>query len=174
MLTPDANHDFAFANDNSNFLASMGLNTFFTGHSVATIAINQTVASNLSHLNAGQVTDYGEIFTGNTDNAILITNIQRDENITYTGRGTSTDTLDGFYNSLIAEIGLKGKSVNTDLEYNQLVLDQLNEIRDATSGVSLDEEMANLIKFQHAYSAAAKLISISDEMMQTLLDTAGR
>ncbi len=174
VLTPDADHDFAFANDSSNFLASVGLNTFFTGHSVATISINQTVANNLSHLNAGKVSEFGEIFSGNTDNAILITNIQRDEGISYTGRGSSTDTLDGFYNSLIAEIGLKGKSVNTDLEYNQLVLDQLNEIRDATSGVSLDEEMANLIRFQHAYSAAAKLISISDDMMQTLLDTAGR
>jgi len=44
-------------------------------------------------------------------------------------------------------------------------------MRDNTSGVSLDEEMANLIKFQHAYSAAAKLITTSDEMLRTLLNS---
>ena len=45
------------------------------------------------------------------------------------------------------------------------------DLRDSAAGVSLDEEMANLIKYQQAYAAAAKLITIADEMMQTLLDT---
>ena len=171
VLKPDANHNFAFGNDSSNFLAAIGLNTFFIGHSVSSIGINQAISGNLDNVAAGKINSFGEIFTGDNSNAILLTNIQRDEEITYTGYGSRTDTLDGFYNSLIAEIGLKGKSVDSDLEYNQLVLDQLNEIRDATSGVSLDEEMANLIKFQHAYSAAAKLISTSDEMLQTLIDS---
>ncbi len=48
---------------------------------------------------------------------------------------------------------------------------QLSELRDSVSGVSLDEEMANLIKYQQAYTAAAKLITMSDEMLQTLLQT---
>lgn len=171
VLKPDASHDFAFGNDTSNFLAAMGVNTFFSGHSSATIGINQTVSGNLDYLAAGKINEFGEIFKGDNANALAITNIQRDEAIKYIGQGNRTDTLDGFYNSLIAEIGLKGKSINSDLDYNKLVNDQLSEIRDASSGVSLDEEMANLIKFQHAYSAAAKLISTSDEMLQTLLAT---
>ena len=171
VLRPDDTHNFAFGNDSSNFLAAMGVNTFFSGHNASTIGINQMVSGHLDNLAAGAINEFGEIFKGDNSNALSITNIQRDENITYNGQGSSTDTLDGFYNSLIAEIGLKGKSINTDLEYNTLVYDQLSEMRDATSGVSLDEEMANLIKFQHAYSAAAKLISISDEMLQTLLAT---
>ncbi len=174
VLKPDDNHDFAFSKDTSNFLAAMGLNTFFSGHSVGTIAINQTIIDNLNNLAAGKVNEYGEIFTGDNSNALLLTNIQRDENISYAGQGSSTDSLDGFYNSLVAEIGLKGKTITTDLEYNQMVSDQLSELRDATSGVSLDEEMANLIKFQQAYSAAAKLISSSDEMLKTILDTVQR
>lgn len=174
VLKPDSSHNFAFGNDTSNFLASIGINTFFKGHSAGTIGINQSISDNLDNLAAGQVNSFGEIFSGDNSNALIVTNIQRDETITYTGRGTRTDTLDGFYNSLIAEIGLKGRNVNSDLDYNQLVYDQLSEIRDATSGVSLDEEMANLIKFQHAYSAAAKLISTSDEMLKTLLDSLAR
>lgn len=174
VLKPDSSHNFAFANDTSNFLASIGINTFFSGHSAGTIGINQTISDNLNNLAAGQVNSFGEIFTGDNTNVIKITSIQRDETITYKGHGASTDTLDGFYNSLIAEVGLKGRNVNSDLEYNKLVFDQLNELRDATSGVSLDEEMANLIKFQHAYSAAAKLISTSDEMLKTLLESLAR
>lgn len=171
VFKPDANHSFAFGHDSSNFLAAMGINTFFSGHSADTIEVNGTVSANLDYLAAGKINEFGEIFRGDNANALAITNIQRDENVTYLGQGSKTDTLDGYYNSLIAEIGLKGKSINSDLDYNKLVSDQLNEIRDATSGVSLDEEMANLIKFQHAYSAAAKLISTSDEMLQTLLAT---
>lgn len=168
-LTPDSSHRFAFGGDDSNFLAAAGLNTFFTGYSASTIDLNANLKKDLDHLAAGQVSQFGEIFAGDNSNTLLITNIQRDESITFTGG--RTDTLDGYYNSLIAEIGLRGRSINTDLEFNQLVSQQLNEIRDATSGVSLDEEMANLIKYQHAYSAAAKLISVADELMQTLLNT---
>ncbi len=169
ILTPDASHKFAFGEDNSHFLAAMGLNTFFSGSSASTIGINSNVSDNLDNVAAGTINQYGEIFSGDNSNALLMTNIQRDDNISF--QGGSTDTLDGFYNSLIAEIGLKSKSINTDLEYNNQVNDQLNALRDSTSGVSLDEEMANLIKFQHAYTAAAKLISISDELLKTLIDS---
>lgn len=174
VLTPDGTHKFAFSHDNSNILAAVGLNTFFTGHGAGTINVNDTVVDNLNNVAAGQINQYGEIFTGDNTNALAITNIQGNEDVAFLGRAGQTDTLDGFYNALIAKIGLKGKSVAAELEYNIQVSDQLSQIRDATSGVSLDEEMANLIKFQHAYSAAAKLISTSDEMMQTLLNTVNR
>ncbi len=170
VLTPDADHQFAFGNDSSNFLAAIGLNTFFTGYDATTIDVNSLVSDNLDKVAAGRINDYGEFFTGDNANALRITNIQRDETVTFTG-SSSTDTIDGYYNALVADIGIRGKSINSDIDYNQLVGDQLKEMRDATSGVSLDEEMANLIKFQHAYTAAARLISISDEMMQSLLDT---
>jgi flagellar hook-associated protein 1 FlgK len=52
-----------------------------------------------------------------------------------------------------------------------LVNKQVKEMRDSVSGVSLDEEMASLVKYQHAYTAAARLITMSDEMLQTLLDS---
>ncbi len=172
ILTPDASHKFAFGGDDSNFLAAIGLNTIFSGHSAGTIGINSTVSDNLNNLAAGSVNEYGEIFEGDNSNALLVSNIQKNEDVTFSG-GT-TDTLDGFYNSLIAEIGLKSKSINTDLTYNKQVNTQLEAIRDSTSGVSLDEEMANLMKFQHAYTAAAKLITVADEMLQTLLSTVGR
>jgi flagellar hook-associated protein 1 len=49
------------------------------------------------------------------------------------------------------------------------MIKHLQNYREEVSGVSLDEEMVNLIKYQHAYNAAAKLITTTDEMMQTLI-----
>lgn len=48
-------------------------------------------------------------------------------------------------------------------------MEQLTQMRDAVSGVSLDEELTNLVKFQRAYQAAARLVSAADELYQTLL-----
>ncbi len=168
VLTPDADHQFAFTEDTSNFLATAGLNTFFTGSSADSIGINDVVSENLDYVAAGTVSENGEIFRGDQSNALLVTNIQRDEYVRFTGGDEGT--LDGYYNALVGDIGLKGRTVERDHEYNTLVTGQMKEMRDATSGVSLDEEMADLIKFQQAYSAAAKLITSSDEMMRTLLD----
>jgi len=167
-FTPNGGHQFAFGGDDSNFLATAGINTFFTGSSADSIGVNSVVTDDLNFVAAAQVNKFGEMFRGDNSNILAITDIQRKENISFTGG--STDTLDGHYNSLVAEIGLKSKSVSSDLEFNIQVNDQLNIIRDTASGVSLDEEMANLIKFQHAYSAAAKLITSSDEMLKTLLN----
>jgi flagellar hook-associated protein 1 FlgK len=49
------------------------------------------------------------------------------------------------------------------------MLAQLDNYRESISGVSLDEEMINLIKFQNAYTAAAKLVSTADELLQTVI-----
>jgi flagellar hook-associated protein FlgK len=167
VLTPDGNHQFAFGGDTSNFLATAGINTFFTGYSASTIDVNETVSESEEYLAAGTVNSNGEIFKGDQSNGLLMTNIQRDEYVSF--RGSATNTLDGHYNSLIAQIGMESRTVERDLEFNALVTNQMEELRDSTSGVSLDEEMSNLIKFQHAYSAAAKLITAADEMLLTLL-----
>ncbi len=176
VLTPDSDHQFAFAEDTSNFLATAGLNTFFTGSDATDIGINSLIAGdvdlgivgNLNYINAGKIQEDGDFFPGDEKNALEISDIQRNEYVRFTG--STPNTMDGFYNCLVGDIGLKGKTVQRDYEYNELVTIQMEEMRDSTSGVSLDEEMADLIKYQHAYSAAAKLITSSDEMMRTLLE----
>ncbi|MBU0967427.1 MAG: flagellar hook-associated protein FlgK [Proteobacteria bacterium] len=167
VLTPDSDHQFAFGGDTSNFLATAGLNTFFTGSSADSIGVNDAISQKVDNIAAGTVSANGQIFRGDQSNALLITNIQRNEYVRFTGG--SSDTLDGFYNTLVGDIGIKGRTVTRDYDYNVLITDQMSAMKDATSGVSLDEEMADLIRFQQAYSAAAKLITSSDEMMQTLL-----
>ncbi len=167
-LTPDTSHQFAFANDTSNFLQVAGLNTFFTGSSAASIGLNSVITGNLNNLAAATVGPQGQIFRGDNTNSLKITNIQHDEYITYTGG--SQNTLDGFYNTLVGQVANTTRTISHTYDSAVLVNNQLSEMRDSVSGVSLDEEMANLIKYQHAYTSAARLITMSDEMLQTLLD----
>jgi len=169
VLTPDGEHEFAFASDTTNFLATSELNTFFTGSSATDIAINQTIADNPDYIAAGTVGEDGEILSGNNSNALLLVEISQKEDITFTGGKKAS--LNDFYTSLIGDIGLDSQDADDSLEYTTMIANQLIDLRDSASGVSLDEEMANLIKYQQAYNAAAKLITIADEMMQTLLET---
>ncbi|MEA1921917.1 MAG: flagellar basal body rod C-terminal domain-containing protein, partial [Pseudomonadota bacterium] len=53
---------------------------------------------------------------------------------------------------------------------SMMVLEQLNIREESVSGVSIDEEMTNLIKFQHAYQATARMVTTIDELMQILND----
>ncbi len=168
-LEPQGGREFAFANDTSNFLQVAGLNTFFSGHNAGTITINSMVAKELNYLAAGQVGENGQIYTGDNTNALAITGLQQKDSVSFVGG--KVNSLNGFYNALIGDIGNRGRTVDRSVEFNTLIFNQMSEMRDSVSGVNLDEEMANLIKFQHAYTAAARLISKADEMLVTLLDT---
>jgi flagellar hook-associated protein 1 FlgK len=50
---------------------------------------------------------------------------------------------------------------------------QLNKVRDQVSGVSIDEETTNLMQFQHAFDASARVIRVADEMMESILKLKG-
>lgn len=73
------------------------------------------------------------------------------------------------YNSTVSELAVKTGANKRSLVFQKDVLTQMENTRDALTGVNLDEETANLVKFQHAYAASAKVMSVADELMQTVL-----
>ena len=101
---------------------------------------------------------------GDGANAVVIANLQHKEVLS-----GNTATFDGFYGSLVSDVGNKILSVNAYYQHQSDMVTQLENYRDSVSGVSLDEEMVNLVKFQSAYDASAKLISTADELIQTVL-----
>ena len=78
-------------------------------------------------------------------------------------------TFSGSYSDAVASLGQSLATVNNDLEDQGVVQSMLQRQRDSVSGVSLDEEMTNLVQFQKAYAASAHLITTVDEMLQTVL-----
>ncbi|MBI3329623.1 MAG: flagellar hook-associated protein FlgK, partial [Nitrospinae bacterium] len=157
---------FAFRADTSHVLMALGLNTLFTGKGAADIAVNPVVEHRPDLLAAAQLESSGAFAVGDNRNALAVTALQ-------TARlpvGETISTLDDFYTTLLGHVGIDAQQAEQELAQQQAMLDQLTNRRDAISGVSLDEEMTNLIKFQQAYDAAAKLISVADEMLRTVIE----
>jgi flagellar hook-associated protein 1 FlgK len=176
-ITGDAGgYTFAFSDDTSGVLAALGVNTFFNGSDALEIEMNEALANDNDLIAAGQIDASGDYASGDNSNALAMFDL-KDTDVTmdrYNYEGTTTtskDTLQGYYTYLVGSVGIKSKSIQSEQEYAEVVVNQLTELRDNMSAVSTDEEMINLIKFQQAYAAAAKLVSTADEMLQTLLAT---
>ena len=170
---------FAFSDDSSNVLAALGINTFFTGSDAAGMGVNDVIGLNKNNIAAAQVGTDGSMASGNNVNALAVTDLQNTalsisqstcDRINGNIQGSITSTIEGYYHSMVGSIGIASASVSRDRSFSELMVNELSNIRDSISAVSLDEEMTNLIAYQHAYAAAAKLISVSDEMLKTLLE----
>ena len=78
--------------------------------------------------------------------------------------------IDEWYNSIVSDVGVASSRTKSAINHQHDIMTQLNKMRDQISGVSLDEETANLMQFQHTYDASAKVIQVADEMLKTVLD----
>jgi flagellar hook-associated protein 1 FlgK len=156
-LMTDVNtaHQSGFALDGSTG------RVFFAGTGAADLEVNPNIAGNpvLVAAAADALT-----VPGDNRKAIEIANLQYQLVMS-----ANTVTYNDYYSSLVRDAG--NEVLISDAYYNHQsnMLAQLENQRESVSGVSLDEEMINLIKFQNAYTAAAKLITTADEMMQTVL-----
>lgn len=74
------------------------------------------------------------------------------------------------YGQLVADVGVKTREASINRDATNVLLNQSIDARDAVSGVNLDEEAANMLKYQQAYQAAAKIIAIADVLFQSILD----
>lgn len=81
-----------------------------------------------------------------------------------------TSTFDDYYNSKVGEIGIVTQRTRESFESQKNIVDQLNNIRESISGVSLDEEATKMIEYQKAYEASARVIKMADEMFDTVLN----
>jgi flagellar hook-associated protein 1 FlgK len=158
-------------------LAILGVNTFFSwteavGQPVndiaETVGVNAALKANPNLISSGYTDNDGKVAPGANDVARAIANLQ-DKVITNIGGSGVDTTMDSYYSSLVAQVGVDVQNAANNEKFNNTILTQYTQRKESVSGVSLDEEMTDLLKYQHSYQAAAKLISICDDMMQTLL-----
>lgn len=79
-------------------------------------------------------------------------------------------SMDDYYNSIVSDLGVASARNKSGLTQQKDIMTQLNKMRDQLSGVSIDEETANLMQFQHSFDASAKVIQVADEMMKTIME----
>ena len=79
-------------------------------------------------------------------------------------------TMDSYFKDTVDRLGVQAQEAQRMVSNQELLLGSIEETRASVSGVSLDEEMANLIQFQHAYNANAKIISTVDELLEVIIN----
>ena len=128
------------------------------GSEAQTIA---TVISNPQHVAASSTLDG---VPGNNQSALALVALQ-----SAAVAGLGTVTMGDYYTRFAASVGETSRAAQVDFHSQEVIHEQLDQQRGQVSGVSLDEEMTDLIKFQRAYEASARLITVTDELLQTLL-----
>jgi flagellar hook-associated protein 1 FlgK len=121
---------------------------------------------------AGSSGEDGMPASGNGDNALLIYQL-RDQKIEFenaAGEVVSTETINDFYKSMISKLGVDADQAENMVKNQEALVTQLKNRKESISGVSLDEEMTNMIQYQNAYMAAAKLVNVIDEMTRVLIN----
>ncbi|MDR1036773.1 MAG: flagellar hook-associated protein FlgK [Deltaproteobacteria bacterium] len=157
---------FAFAGDSSGALAVLGLNTILSGSSGNDIAVNQALVDNRDLINAGKIDSNGVRATGDNTNALDMTDL-KDQRFDFYHQPSAT--LGTMFNSIYADLGAKSQGITRDYEFTEGVYTQLQNRQDSIAGVNLDEELADVLRFQYMYQASSKMISTIDSMMETLL-----
>ncbi len=166
QLTAATGTEFAFANDTSNVLAALGVNTFFEGSTATSIAVNSEVADNVRNIAAGRLLDDGEHALGDNSNALDLVDIKDADTM-----AGGTETFNESIISWAASLGTEVNSVISSLSFTEAALEELQTQRDSMSGVNLDEELVKMIQYQRSYQMAAKLISMADALLVALMET---
>jgi flagellar hook-associated protein 1 FlgK len=149
----------AFADDTSGLLAAIGINTFFTGSSAATLAINDVVAADGSKFAASNA-GVGV----NVENGLRLIALH-DEGLS----SLNGNSITGLYDQLINEVA-QGATVAGSLTDGFKVFEQTLEANaQAVSGVNLDEEAIDMIMLQRTYQASARFISTLSDLMDILV-----
>jgi flagellar hook-associated protein 1 len=146
--TVNAAHSAGYSADGST-----GLN-FFTGTTAGTIAV--------------AITDPDQVATssgpGSVDNSVADA---------LADVGESTTGPDADYQAMIGQLGVAAQASNRRSDAQANVTEQVDANRESVSGVNLDEEMTNLLKFQRGYEAASRVLTTVDSMLDQLINRTG-
>ncbi len=141
-----------------------GLNFFKVPTSVrgaaSNIDLSQSVKSDLSNIS----TALSPNSPGDNRVAIAISKLQHERVM-----DDSTSTLEEMFLKTVGKVGLESGKAKLEAEQSEGLIAQAKSIRERISGVSIDEETANMVRYQHAYEAAAKVMQTANEMFDTVI-----
>jgi flagellar hook-associated protein 1 FlgK len=180
-FTPGANEGFAFSDDaftDSGITAALGINTFFTGNDALAMEVN-SIFSDTDYLAAARVdSTTGTFGVGDNRNAVDIANLKHSTRSigqwTYDRGSDATSSvmnfsLEDYYHGMVGSVGIESASITRYTRHTEEVVEKVTQQRNNLSAVSLDEEMINLMKYQHAFTVASKLFTVADELLNVLI-----
>ena len=137
-------------------------------HPAGWMEINKAIKSDVQTIAAGFPNADGSVNPGDNRAALAIAGIRNSAVMV-----GDTRTFDDYFADAVTNVGLKGEQASRSLETQTAIMKELKGTRDSISGVNVDEELSDIIKFQHGYNAAAKFISTVNEMLDTVINRMG-
>lgn len=162
---PKGEYSIAFEDRGTNFSGIFGLNEFFEGNNARNMKVSSKFNDDPSVLKG-----YKAPIVGNNEVANEMVQLQYKKlDFKYLNQTDKSETIEGFYRYLTATIASQTETNNhahdTSLALNKSILAEYESI----SGVNINEELTNLMRFQASYGASAKVITTVDKMLDTLL-----
>jgi len=146
--------------DTSDLLVALGMNAFFLGSSASDIEVDPRLLSNPDGLSAGMT-----LADGDANNLERMLGL-REQNID----DLSANSIEDFYADIVGEIGFDTAAATDTLQAQSQLLEHLEAERQSISGVNIDEEMVSMMQYQQSYEAAARFITIAQQMTDTLIN----
>jgi flagellar hook-associated protein 1 FlgK len=137
-------------------------------HPSGWIMVNPALLKDPSSVAAGFGFNGNTANPGNGDAAAAIASIRNTQVMV-----GQLKTFDDYFADSVGRVGLMGERSGRALATENLIMKQLHEMRQSISGVNIDEELANMIRYQHGYNAAARFISTVNSMLDTLINRMG-
>ncbi|HIJ80674.1 MAG TPA: flagellar hook-associated protein FlgK [Desulfuromonadales bacterium] len=148
--------------------ATAGIAFFSPVTDAATIAINPALNSTRLIAAAGANPNAPPAaLPGDNSNALAMAKLQNSTTAAVAKIGSVT--FNSYYSSFVSSVGLDVQSSKTTVTQDEAFVKQLTTLRDSNSAVSLDEELTNLMKYQRAYQASAKIVSTVTDMMDVAM-----
>lgn len=159
-------YDFARANAVDSLAG--GYSTTPVANPAEYIAVNDAIKNDVASVAAAFPNGQGRASMGDGRAAVEMASIRN----TSVMIGESRN-FDDYFAETVTKVGLKGEEAENMLLTQNAIMNDLRDLRDSISGVNIDEELADIIKFQHGYNAAAKYVSVIDQMLDTIINRLG-
>ncbi len=160
QITAETGYELRFGSDTSGVLAALGINTFFTGHDSGDIAVHETLRADQRYLATGR----GGGPADNSNAVDLAAFLDRPVD------SLGGVSLEEFHTALIASLAQSAAAEEAVAKGFEGFRDSLKTQREQRSGVSLDEEAIHVMQLQRYYQAAARIVSVIDQLLNTLLN----
>ena len=137
-------------------------------HPSGWIEVNKEVASDPNTVAAGFGENGQPANSGDGSAALAIASLRNND--VMVGRFSS---FDEYFSQAVANVGLKGEAAERAHETENEIMRELESMKESISGVNIDEELSQMIKFQHGYAAASRFVSEFDQMLDTIINRMG-
>ena len=132
------------------------------------IEVNEAIRNDVMSVAAAFMDASGNVNSGDARAAVEIASIRNTKIMIGSDR-----TIDDYFADSVTNVGLKGEQAENNYNSHLAIMNDLRSMRDSISGVNIDEELSDILKFQHGYNAAAKFITVWDNLIDTVINRLG-